>query len=120
MAKRATRSAAEWERQSVRDASGQYAKMTPCYGGCGKGMSNQGNYWSHPLTDCLDAEGKGFADLGLMLCAKCAKATTNLTTVREFLLYVAAKKAAPDWVARKLASEYGLAPDGSPLPPEAR
>ena len=86
-------SAAQWERQRTRDRSGRYSNMTPCYGGCGKGMSVQGSYWSHPLTDMEGTDGVGFGDIGIMLCRKCYDRTEHITTTAEFAADVAAMEA---------------------------
>ena len=73
---------AQLERQLKRGRDGKYSTMYPCAGGCGKSAGY--NYLSHHLSDCLDAEGRGFGDAGLVLCQRCAKATMGQTTLREF------------------------------------
>lgn len=92
----------ERQRDEHRDR-GRYARVNPCYV-CDRSAGV--NYWSHPLTDCLDAEGIGFGDLGLVLCSRCAKATQEISTVRGFLQHMQAflGAACPPWVGARLAA----------------
>jgi len=83
--------AAEAGRQKIRGRDGRYDELPRCYGGCGRGVNVQGDYSSHPLTDCNDAEGQSFSDIALLLCKQCGKAAQKpeLQTVRAWKEYVA-------------------------------
>jgi hypothetical protein len=59
--------------------SGRYRKGYTCYG-CGKSAGV--DYFSHSLTDTGD-----WGDLALILCRKCAKATSKMTDPKEFIAY---------------------------------
>lgn len=83
--KNQTLTLAQKERQKERDClTGRYTK-NPCYG-CGKSAPIEG-YFSHHLTDCVDCNGDKFGDILLVLCKKCAGATSTLTTVKEVRAY---------------------------------
>lgn len=45
------------------------------------------SYFSHHLTDGVDANGERFGDILLVLCKKCVGATSTLTTVKEVRAY---------------------------------
>lgn len=86
---------AEAGRQRVRGRGGRYAEMPRCDGGCGRAVNVQGNYLSHPMTDCTDANGANFGGDALALCAKCGKAAqrADLQTVKAWSAFVAANEA---------------------------
>lgn len=73
-------SASQRQRQEVqyRD-NGKYAKVNPCQG-CGKSAGI--DYYSHPLTDVGE-----WNDNAICLCKKCAEATYDFTTVKQFYEY---------------------------------
>jgi hypothetical protein len=75
---------AQKARQDARNQRGQY-KKNPCQG-CGKAAPIE-DYYSHPLTDTMDATGENWADIALVLCGKCSAATQKLETVAEFRNY---------------------------------
>jgi hypothetical protein len=89
--------AAEGERQSKRnrDSSGRYKEMLKCDGGCGRSVNVQGDYFSHPLTDCDDREGQNFSDIAIALCKQCGKVAQRpeLQTVREWTAFVEQQQA---------------------------
>lgn len=72
--------AAQKERQKKEFRNkGKYAKVNPCQC-CGKSAGV--DYYSHPLTD-----SEGWSDTALVLCKKCAAATSEFLKVSEFLEY---------------------------------
>lgn len=81
-------SSAQRGRQTRRHADGKYSKMIPCYAGCARRLNPDGDYCSHQLTDCRDANGEGFGDAGLIMCEPCVKACATQTTLREFIAFV--------------------------------
>jgi hypothetical protein len=89
--------AAEGERQSRRNRGpgGRYGLMPRCEGGCGRPVNVQGEYFSHPLTDMDDAEGRSFGGDALALCKQCGKAALrpDLQTVRAWRAFVEANAA---------------------------
>lgn len=92
---RKDRTAAQYQRQRTRDRSGRYEDMLRCYGGCGRPINIQSDYYSHPLTDDVDVHGEHFGDLGLALCLRCGKAAQRpeLQTVAAFTAFIAANVA---------------------------
>lgn len=92
-----TRTPAQHGRQRTRDG-GKYSAFPECQGECGRRV-NPDAYCSHAMTDCVDANGEGFGDLAILLCAYCSRVSGNpaYQTVAAWNAYVAknvAKRAA--------------------------
>jgi hypothetical protein len=81
-------SSAQAARQSVRKA-GKYANFPECQGRCGRRV-NPYEYYSHGLTDLLDADGRYFADAGIRICEQCCRDTQDQTSLAQWGCYVAA------------------------------
>lgn len=95
MRNRPNRSQAEEQRQTRRTREGKYADMPRCHGGCGRPVNPASDYVSHPLTDCVDANGEEFGDLGIALCKKCGVLAQrpDLQTVKAWNAFVEAREA---------------------------
>jgi hypothetical protein len=70
--------------QTKRRQDGKYDFGPRCYG-CNKPAGE--DYFSHPMSDCPDADGINWGDAALVLCGKCADATKDITRVAEFDAY---------------------------------
>lgn len=70
--------------QTRRKRNGQY-DFGPRCAGCNKPAGE--NYFSHPMTDCTDANGVNWADTALVLCGMCCDATDSFKTVAEFMAW---------------------------------